>query len=70
MIETLYNANRFVFNLKRILVKVGLGVDLNSFANLCHLVLIKEDKTYEQHKNKKQTVITYLKEENLYKTCC
>ena len=58
--------HRFVFNLKRILQKVGLGSRLGSFA-VALALLIKEDKTYEQHKDTiESAVITYLKEENLY----
>ena len=58
--------HRFVFNLKRILQKVGLGSRLGSFA-VALALLIKEDKTYAQHKDSiESAVITYLKEENLY----
>ena len=58
--------HRFVFNLKRILQKVGLGSRLGSFA-VALALLIKEDKSYAQHKdNIEAAVITYLKEENLY----
>ena len=58
--------HRFVFNLKRILNKVGLGSRLGSFA-VALALLIKEDKTYAQHKDSiEAAVITYLKEENLY----
>ena len=58
--------HRFVFNLKRILQKVGLGSRLGSFA-VALALLIKEDKTYAQHKDSiEAAVITYLKEENLY----
>ena len=58
--------HRFVFNLKRILQKVGLGSRLGSFA-VALALLIKEDKTYAQHKdNIEAAVVTYLKEENLY----
>ncbi len=58
--------HRFVFNLKRILQKVGLGSRLGSFA-VALALMIKEDKTYEQHKDTiESAVITYLKEENLY----
>ena len=58
--------HRFVFNLKRILKKVGLGSRLGSFA-VALALLIKEDKTYEQHKDSiEAAVVTYLKEENLY----
>ena len=58
--------HRFVFNLKRILKKVGLGSRLGSFA-VALALLIKEDKTYAQHKESiEAAVVTYLKEENLY----
>ena len=58
--------HRFVFNLKRILKKVGLGSKLGSFA-VALALLIKEDKRYEEHQSLiEQTVIKYLKENNLY----
>ena len=58
--------HRFVFNLKRILKKVGLGSRLGSFV-VALALLIKEDKSYLQHKDAiESAVITYLKEENLY----
>ena len=58
--------HRFVFNLKRILQKVGLGSRLGSFA-VSLALLIKEDKSMAQHKDLMESaVITYLKEENLY----
>tara|TARA_X000001036_G_scaffold390793_1_gene388653 strand:+ start:273 stop:746 length:474 start_codon:yes stop_codon:yes gene_type:complete len=58
--------HRFVFNLKRILKKVGLGSRLGSFA-VALALLIKEDKSYAQHKDLiESAVVTYLKEENLY----
>ena len=58
--------HRFVFNLKRILQKVGLGSRLGGFA-VALALLIKEDKTMAQHKDLLESaVITYLKEENLY----
>ena len=58
--------HRFVFNLKRILKKVGLGSRLGGFA-VALALLVKEDKTYAQHKDAiESAVITYLKEENLY----
>ena len=41
--------HRFVFNLKRILKKVGLGSRLGSFVAL--KLLIKEDKSMAQHKD-------------------
>ena len=58
--------HRFVFNLKRILQRVGLGSKLGSFA-VALALLIKEDKRYAQHQSLiEQTVIKYLKENNLY----
>jgi len=42
--------HRFVFNLKRILKRVGLGSKLASFAVALGL-LIKEDKNYIEHKS-------------------
>ena len=58
--------HRFVFNLKRILQKVGLGGKLGSFA-VALALLIKEDKSYAQHKTLiESTVIKYLKDENLF----
>jgi hypothetical protein len=58
--------NRFVFNIKKIMRRVGLGGRLGSFGATLAL-LIKEDKNYLQHKDAiESAVITYLKEENLY----
>tara|TARA_B100001094_G_C18106859_1_gene758878 strand:+ start:100 stop:585 length:486 start_codon:yes stop_codon:yes gene_type:complete len=58
--------HRFIFNLKRILGKVGLGGRLGSFATALAL-LIKEDKSYSQHKNTiESAVISYLKETNQF----
>ena len=58
--------HRFVFNLKRILKKVGLGSRLGSFA-VALALLIKEDKSMTQHRESiESAVVTYLKEENLY----
>ena len=58
--------HRFVFNLKRILQRVGLGSKLGSFA-VALALLIKEDKKFAEHKTLiEQTVIKYLKKENLY----
>ena len=54
--------HRFVFNLKRILKRVGLGSKLASFAVALGL-LIREDKSYEKHKTLiESAVITYLKD--------
>ena len=58
--------HRFVFNLKRILKRVGLGSKLGSFA-VALALLIKEDKSMTQHKTLiESAVITYLKETNQY----
>ena len=58
--------HRFVFNLKRILARVGLGGKLGSFAVALGL-LIREDKSYLPYKNLiESAVITYLKEINQY----
>jgi hypothetical protein len=58
--------HRFVFNLKRILQRVGLGSKLGSFA-VALALLIKEDSKYAEHKTLiEQTVIKYLKDEKLY----
>ena len=51
---------------KRILKKVGLGGKLGSFG-VALALLIKEDKSYAQHKDSiESAIVTYLKEENLY----
>ena len=58
--------HRFVFNLKRILGKAGLGGRLGTFAVALGL-LIREDKNYLPYKNLiESAVITYLKETNQY----
>ena len=58
--------HRFVFNLKRILQKVGLGSKLGSFA-VALALLIREDKRYAEHQPLiERTIIKYLKENNLY----
>ena len=58
--------NRFVFNLKRILQKVGLGGKLGSFA-VALALLIKEDKSFATHKTLiESTVIKSVKDENLF----
>ena len=58
--------HRFVFNLKRILKKVGLGSKLGSFA-VALALLLKEKKEYETYKTLiESAVITYLKETNQY----
>ena len=58
--------HRFVFNLKRILQRVGLGSRLGSFA-VALALLIKEDKTYANYKDAiESSVISFLKEQKLY----
>ena len=58
--------HRFVFNLKRILQRVGLGSRLGSFA-VALALLLKEKKEYQQHKTLIEgAVISYLKETNQY----
>jgi hypothetical protein len=58
--------HRFVFNLKRILQKVGLGGRLGTFA-IALATLIRENKEFEQHQKLiESTVIKYLKKEKLY----
>lgn len=58
--------HRFVFNLKRILKKVGLGSRLGSFG-VALALLIKEDKSFEQYKDAiESAVITHLKEQKEY----
>ena len=58
--------HRFIFNLKRILKRVGLGSRIGSFA-VALAFLIKENKEYEQHKLIiESAIVTYLKETNQY----
>ena len=58
--------HRFIFNLKRILQKAGLGGRLGTFA-VALATLIRENKEFEQHQKLiESTVIKYLKQENLY----
>jgi len=58
--------HRFVFNLKRILKRVGLGGRLGSFA-VALALLLKENKEYEQHKVLiESAIILYLKETKQY----
>ena len=58
--------HRFVFNLKRILAKVGIRGDLGSFA-VDIALLIKEDTQYaDKQKLIESAVIKYLKETNQY----
>jgi len=54
--------HRFVFNLKRILQKFGLGSKVGSFAVAMGL-LLKEDKSFQQHQSLiESTLVKYLKE--------
>ena len=58
--------HRFVFNLKRILQKVGLGGKLGTFA-VALATLIRENKEFEQHQKLiESTIVKYLKEQKLY----
>ena len=58
--------HRFVFNLKRILQKAGLGGRLGTFA-VALALLIKENKDYEQHKLIiESAIVTYLKQTDQY----
>lgn len=58
--------HRFVFNLKRILKRVGLGGKLGTFA-VALATLLREDKNYEEHKSLiESAVISYLKETKQY----
>jgi hypothetical protein len=58
--------HRFVFNLKRILQKAGLGGRLGTFA-VALATLIRENKEFEQHQKLiESTVVKYLKEQKLY----
>lgn len=58
--------HRFVFNLKRILKRVGLGGKLGTFA-VALATLLREDKRYEEHQALiESAVITYLKQTDQY----
>jgi hypothetical protein len=58
--------HKFVFNLKRILAKVGISGALGSFA-VAAALLLKENKEYTKHKTLiESTIINYLKETNQY----
>jgi len=58
--------HRFVFNMKRLFQKVGLGSRFGSFAGGLAMVL-REDKRLMAHKNAIEAgVISYLKETNQY----
>lgn len=58
--------HRFVFNIKRILAKLGLTSSISNFAVALGFIL-KENKHLEKNKHiLESAVITYLKENNLY----
>ena len=58
--------HRFIFNLKRILKRVGLGGKLGTFA-VALATLLREDKNYKEHKSLiESAVISYLKETKQY----
>jgi len=58
--------HRFVFNIKRILAKLGLTSSISNFAAALAFIL-KENKHLEKNKHiLESAVITYLKENNLY----
>ena len=58
--------HRFVFNLKRIIKKVGLGSRLGSFG-VALALLLKEDSSYSKHKPQiEQAVIKWLKDTGEY----
>ena len=58
--------HRFVFNLKRILAKVGIRGALGSFA-VAAALLLRENKEYEKYKTLiESTIIKHLKETNQY----
>ena len=66
MFTTWRHNSFFIFNLKRILKRVGLGSRIGSFA-VALALLIKENKEYEQHKLIiESAIITYLKQTNQY----
>ena len=57
--------HRFVFNLKRILAKVGLGGRIGSFATALTLLLKEDSEFYNEHgKNLESTCVKYLKSIN------
>ena len=58
--------HRFIFNLKRILQKVGMGSSLSSFAVALAFIL-KEDKELVKHKSLIESiVVSYLKQIDVY----
>ena len=60
--------HRFVFNMKRLFAKVGLGSRFGSFFGAMTMIL-KEDKQLMIHKDAIEAgVVSYLKETNQYET--
>lgn len=58
--------HRFVFNLKRLLAKVGISSSIASFG-VALALLLKENKEMIKHKSLiESTIVTYLKETNQY----
>jgi hypothetical protein len=58
--------HRFIFNLKRILAKVGVSGSIASFG-VALALLLKENEEMIKHKSLiESTIITYLKETNQY----
>ena len=58
--------HRFIFNLKRILAKVGISGSIASFG-VALALLLKENEEMIKHKSLiESTIITYLKETNQY----
>jgi len=58
--------HRFIFNLKRILQKAGLGGRLGTFA-VALATLIRENKEFEQHQKLIESIVVkYLKQEKVY----
>ena len=58
--------HRFVFNLKRLLAKAGIKGKLGSFA-VAAALLLRENKEYFKYKDTiESTIVSYLKENNLY----
>ena len=58
--------HRFVFNLKRVLAKVGLSGSLSNFAVALAFVLKENSELMKYKKTFESAVITYLKETNQY----
>ena len=58
--------DRFIFNMKRLLGKLGLGSSFGSFAVALAFIL-KENKELVKHKSLiESTVVLYLKQNNVY----